>query len=110
KTARRNVFFGAKRLNQLAQAMAFAVRLNLARHADVFDCRHVNEKTSRQRNVRSDARALLGNRLLRDLNEYLLTFTQQVGDRRLVSLAPRLVTAIATLITFLTLLTRAWLT
>src|SRR6187431_3264796 len=70
KTARRNVFLGANRLDQLAQAMAFVVRLDLARYADVFDCRHVNQETSRQRDVRRDARAFLGNRFLRDLNEY----------------------------------------
>src|SRR5882672_1846060 len=34
--------------------------------------------------MRSDARALLGDRLLRDLDQYFLTFTKQIRDRRLL--------------------------
>src|SRR5688500_15753990 len=56
----------------------------------MLDGRHIDEETSRQRNVRGDARAFLGNRLLRDLDQYFLTFTQEVGDCRLITLAPRL--------------------
>src|SRR6185369_1958079 len=79
----------------------------------MLNSRHVNEETSGQCDVRRDARALLRNRLLRDLDEYLLAFAQQVRDRGLVSLASRLVTAISTLLAFLTPLTPvtpAWLT
>jgi len=63
--------------------------------------------------MRRDARAFLRNRFFRDLDEYLLTFAQQIRDRGLVSLASRLVTAISTLFAFLTPLTPvtpAWLT
>ena len=64
----------------------------------MFDGRHVDEKTSRQRDVRRNARAFFGNGLFRDLNEYLLTFAPEIRDRRLMSLASRLVTTITTLI------------
>src|SRR5689334_2382815 len=68
----------------------------------MLDRRHVNEKTSRQGDVRRDARAFLRNRLFRNLDEYFLVFAQQVGDRRLVTLAARLST-ITALIAFISL-------
>ncbi len=76
----------------------------------MFDCRHVNQKTSRQRDVRRDARAFLRNRFLRDLNEYFLAFTQKIGDGWLMSLASRLVamTALIALITLFALALVAW--
>ena len=74
----------------------------------MFDGRHVDQKSSRQCDVRSDARAFLGDRFFCDLDQYLLTFAQQVGNRRLVSLAPRL-TAMSALIALPTLLAlSAW--
>ena len=54
--------------------------------------------------MRSDSRALLGDWLFCDLNQDLLTFTQQIGDRRLMSLATRL-SAISTLFALATLIT-----
>ena len=54
----------------------------------MFDCRHVNQKTSRQSDVRSDARAFLGDWFLRDLNQNLLAFAQQIRDRRLLLPVP----------------------
>ena len=83
----RNVLLGANSLDQLAQTVTFRVRLNLSRYTDVFDSWHVDEESSRQGDVRRDARAFLCNRLFRDLDQYLLTFTQQIGNRRLMSLA-----------------------
>ena len=83
----RNVFLGANSLDQLAQPVTFGVRLNLSRDTDVFDSWHVDEEPSRQRDVRRDARAFLCDRLFRDLNEYFLAFTQQIGNRRLMPLS-----------------------
>ena len=51
--------------------------------------------------MRSDARAFFRNRLLRDLNEYFLAFTQEIGDGRLMSLASRLI-AMPTLVALIT--------
>src|SRR5438105_1321105 len=55
----------------------------------MFDCRHVNQIAARKRDVRSNARALLGDRLFGNLDQNLLAFAQEVGDRRLRALAPR---------------------
>jgi hypothetical protein len=60
--------------------------------------------------VRSNARAFLGDGFLSDLDQNFLTFTQQIGDRRLVSLASRLSTiaaliALSSLISLLALIT-----
>ena len=46
----------------------------------MLERRHVDHVAARQRNVRSDARALLSERLLGDLNDDLLAFLQQLGD------------------------------
>src|SRR6185369_10593530 len=68
--------------------------------ADVLDGRHVDQKTSRQRDVRSDARAFLRDWLLRNLDQDFLTFAQEVCDRGLITLTPRL-PAVSTLISSL---------
>ena len=73
KAARRNIFAATNQRNQFAQPLAFAVRLDLSRNADMLHGRHVNQKPARQGDVRSDARALLGNWLFGDLDEYLLS-------------------------------------
>src|SRR5687768_9217691 len=52
--------------------------------------------------MRSDASALFRDRLFCNLNQYLLAFAQQIGDRRLMSLAARLAT-MTTLISLLSL-------
>src|SRR4051812_16339882 len=78
EAARRHILFGADGLYELTQADALAVGFDLARDADVLDRRHVNQITSGQGDVRSDARALLGNRLFGDLNQNLLAFAQEV--------------------------------
>ena len=58
---------------------------DLARHADVIDGRHVDQEAAGQGDVRSDARALLTQRLLGNLNDNLLAFLQQIGDGWLTS-------------------------
>src|SRR6188474_3175069 len=68
----------------------------------MFDGWHVNQKTTRQRDVRSDPRAFFGNRLFRDLDQDFLTFTQQICNRRLMTFAS--LAAIATLIALVALL------
>ena len=59
--------------NQFAQPVTFTVRLDLARHADVFNGRHVNQETAGQGNVRSNASALFGDGFLGNLDQYFLT-------------------------------------
>src|SRR5258706_7386549 len=44
--------------------------------------RHVNNETAGQGDVRRDPRAFLAQWLLRDLNDDLLAFLDQVGDRQ----------------------------
>ncbi len=62
------------------QAAAFAVGLDLARDAGVVDRRHEDQEAAGQSDVRGDARALLGDGLLGDLNENLLAGLEQVAD------------------------------
>ena len=66
----------------LFQAAALAVGLDLARDAGVVDRRHEDEEAAGKRDVRGDARALLGDGLLGDLNENLLTGLEQLTDGR----------------------------
>src|SRR6185369_7552804 len=98
KTTGRNVFFGAESLDQLA------------RNADVFDRRHVNQKPARQRDVRRNARAFFSDWLFRDLDQNLLAFAQEVGDRRLVSFATltTMTALVAALITIAIAFAAAW--
>ena len=70
----------AELLDDAAQAAPLVARLDLARHADVVDGRHVDEKAARQAQVRRDARALRAERLLHDLDDDLLPFLEQVFD------------------------------
>src|SRR5271165_406353 len=64
------------------QPLALLFRVDLARHAHMVDGRHVHQEPSGKRDVTGDARALLGDRLLSDLDQDLLPFFQQVGDQR----------------------------
>ncbi len=89
KAAHWRSFFSVNFLNQLAQSRSLAVGIDFARDAEMFDGRHVNQITARERDVRSNARALLGDRLFGNLHQNLLAFAQEVGDRRLRALAPR---------------------
>ena len=74
---------GRRALQNALQPQTFLVAGDLPRHAHVFERRHVNDVAARQRDVRSDARALLAQRLLGDLDDDLLAFFEQIGDGRL---------------------------
>src|SRR6266699_834322 len=89
KTSGRHIFVAADQLDQFSEPLPLAVRLNLSRDAHVFHGRHVDEKSSRQGNVRRDSRALLGNWLFGYLNENLLTFAQQISNGGLMSISAR---------------------
>src|SRR5205814_6128090 len=52
-----------------------------ARDAGMVHGRHVDEKASGQRDVTGDARALLADRFLGDLNQDFLSFFQQIADQ-----------------------------
>ncbi len=79
---------GAVGLQNPLQAETFVVARDLARDADVIDGRHVHQEAAGQRDVRSDARAFLTQRLLGDLDDDFLAFFQQVADRRQRHLFP----------------------
>src|SRR6202035_3567047 len=59
--------------DQTAKARTIFRRDDLARNAGVMNGRHVHEKTSGQSDVTGDARALFAERLLGDLDDYVLT-------------------------------------
>src|SRR5437762_5364578 len=63
----------------------------------MFDGRHVNQEATRKGNVRGNARAFLGNWFLRDLHQYLLPFTQKIGNCRLMTITTREATLTAAL-------------
>ncbi len=69
-------------LQDALQAQALLVAGDLARDAGVLERRHVDHVSAGQRDVRRDARALLAERLLGDLDDDLLAFLQQFGDGR----------------------------
>ena len=70
----------ARFANEAAQTRAIIGAGNFARDADVIDGRHVHEKTSRQSDVTGDARALFAERLLGDLDDYILTGLEHFGN------------------------------
>ncbi len=74
-------------LQDALQAQAFFVAGDLARNAHMFQRRHVDHVAARQRDMGSDARALLAQRLLGDLDDDLLAFLEQLGDGRQRALA-----------------------
>src|SRR5262249_9054010 len=74
--------FGAQLMERAFQALALFVSADLARNADVFDRRHVDDVTARQRHVGSDASAFLADRLFGDLDDDLLSLAQKVGYHR----------------------------
>ena len=79
----------AHRLDDVAQPPALLVRGDAPRDADVVDRRHEHQVTARQRDVAGGARALGADRLLRDLDDDLLPFLQQVFDARAAAGARR---------------------
>jgi hypothetical protein len=82
---------GARRahlVDQLAQALALALAGDPPRDADVADRRHEHDVAARQRDVRGDARALAGDRVLDDLDQDLLAGADQLGDVGVLAGAP----------------------
>src|SRR2546430_17230048 len=53
---------------------------DFARDADVVNRRHVDKEAARQSDVAGNARALLAERFLGDLNDYFLTGLQHFGN------------------------------
>ena len=66
--------------NQMAQARAVFRRSDFARDAGVIERGHVDEKSSRKRDVTSDACSLFAERLFRDLNDDFLALLQEIGN------------------------------
>src|ERR1019366_2460249 len=73
---------GAVGLQNPFQAESLFVARNLARNTDVVHRGHVHQEAARQRDVRSDARTLLPQRLLGDLHDDFLPFLEQIADGR----------------------------
>ena len=87
ETARRNILFRSQHLDKLAQTVSFAVGFDLARDPHMFDGGHVDQKTTRQRDVRSDAGAFLGNRFFGNLDKNFLSFIKQIRNRWLLPIS-----------------------
>src|ERR1700730_12955808 len=66
--------------DEATQTRAIISAGDFARDADVIDGRHVHEKTSGQSDVTSDARTLFAERLLGDLDDYILTSLEHFGN------------------------------
>src|SRR5207245_259719 len=66
--------------DEAAQARTVFRRSDFARNADVIDCRHVDEETAGKSNVAGDARTLLAERLLGDLDDDILTGMEHFGN------------------------------
>src|SRR6185369_11224449 len=64
------------------QPLAFFLRADLPRVAVVIHGRHVDQIAAGQRDMASDARALLADGLLRNLHQNLLAFFQEITDLR----------------------------
>src|SRR3984957_17939567 len=67
-------------LQDALQAQTLFIGTDFPRDTHVFEGGHINYIAAGQGDVGCDARALLPQRLLRDLNDDLLPFLQQVGD------------------------------
>src|SRR5438552_10934630 len=89
KAARWGSFFLVDFLDQLAQSTAFVVGIDLPRHAKMLDRWHINQIATRESDMRSYARSLLGDRLFCDLHQNLLTFMQELANRCMFMLATR---------------------
>ena len=70
----------AQLVNDVAKALALSLVADALRDADVVHRRHVDQVATRQRDVRGCARALGADRLLRDLDQHLLPYSQDVRD------------------------------
>ena len=69
-------------LKDALQPLPLFIARNLAGNTQMLERRHVHHVSARKRDVRCDSGALLPQRFLSDLDDDLLTFFQQVGDRR----------------------------
>src|SRR5947209_6122675 len=63
------------------QPQPFLIAGNFSRDADMVHRGHVDQKSAWQCNVRSNASALLAQRLLGDLHDDLLAFPQEIANR-----------------------------
>ena len=70
----------ARFADQAAETRTIFRAGDFARDADVVNRRHVDEEAARQSDVTGDARALLAERFLGDLNDYFLTSLQHFGN------------------------------
>src|SRR6202011_4475754 len=70
----------ARFADEAAQTRAIVGAGDFARDTDVIDGRHVHEEAARQSDVTGDARALFAERLLGDLDDYILTSLEHFGD------------------------------
>src|SRR5208283_576486 len=68
-------------VHQMTQPRAVFRRGDLARNPGVVERRHINEEASRQCDVAGDARALLAERLFRDLDDDFLALLEHVRDK-----------------------------
>src|ERR1043166_1529068 len=87
KTACRRLLVRMNLLNQLSESCALVIRINFARHSQMLNRWHVNQKAPRERDVRRNARAFLSDWLLGNLNQNLLAFAQKISDGGLATLA-----------------------
>jgi hypothetical protein len=67
-------------LKYALQPKALLIARDFARHAGMFERRHVYDVAARQRDVRCASRALLTERFLGALNNDLVAFLQQFRD------------------------------
>ena len=70
----------ARFADEAAEARAIFGAGDFARDADVVDRGHVHQKASGQSDVAGDARALFAERLLGDLDDYILTGLEHFGN------------------------------
>ena len=87
KSARRQIYFILNFLNQSSESASFLCRFDLTRNPKMFDRRHINDKSARKCDMRSNACTFFGDRFFGDLNENFLTFLKQIGNCRLRTLA-----------------------
>ena len=77
---------GKHSLDEGTQSLSFFAVADLATHADARRERHVDEEAAGHGDLRGDARALRGDRLLADLDEQLLAALEHVLDGGSVAL------------------------
>src|SRR5262249_18238786 len=86
KAACRRILIRMNFLNQLSQACALVIRINFARHSQMLNRWHINQKAAWERDVRRYARAFFSDWLLGNLNQNFLALTQKISDGGLATL------------------------